>query len=126
MESDPTLDSPSPQALETRSQEALEQKVALGMKVAVTDGARERLNEVLQQAQETTATFKPDSRTSSSTANMVVLRLNEDEIGNRTLPLIGKYAQVSMGCAWGGVCRCVGTRSATARRDCSLPGSMHR
>ena len=107
LESDPTLDSPSPQALETRSQEALEQKVALGMKVAVTDGARERLNEVLQQAQETTATFKPDSRTSSSTANMVVLRLNEDEIGNRTLPLIGKYAQVSTGCVWGGVRGCV-------------------
>lgn len=74
-------------ALETRTREELIEKVELGMKYAVTDGARARLEEVLNPEE---AAAKSDSGVN---ANMMVLRLNEDEIGYRTLPVLGAYEQ---------------------------------
>ena len=74
-------------ALETRSREDLIQKVEIGMKYAITDGARARLQEVLNPEE---AAAKSES---GINANMMLLRLNEDEIGYRTLPVLGGYEQ---------------------------------
>ncbi|GAX76910.1 hypothetical protein CEUSTIGMA_g4356.t1 [Chlamydomonas eustigma] len=77
-------------ALETRSKSELVKRIEQGLKVAVTDGARARLEEVLKEADELT------SAVTSSAASIVVLRLNEDEIGTRAMPILGTYAQVTM------------------------------
>ena len=68
----------------------MEANVELGLKVAVTDDARVRLTELLGDDNN----WKAPGGVASSMANMVVLRLNEDEIGNRTMPVIGQYSQV--------------------------------
>jgi hypothetical protein len=73
-------------ALETRTREELIEKVEMGVRYAVTDGARARLEEVLNPEEAA-------AKSGGVNANMMVLRLNEDEIGYRTLPVIGAYEQ---------------------------------
>lgn len=77
--------------METKTPKGLEANVDLGLKVAVTDEARARLTELLEDESHGKAT---GTGSPSSQASMIVLRLNEDEIGNRTMPVIGQYSQV--------------------------------
>ena len=68
------------------------------MSVAVTDDARARLQEELKQTEEDYASATPEGRAlSSTTASMVTLRLDEEEIGTRALPVLGMYSKVNPG-----------------------------
>lgn len=78
-------------AIECRTEKELLQKVAMGLKVAVTDGARARLDELANNSKEQAAGVAAGT---SSAASMLLLRLTEDECGFRCLPMIGQFGNV--------------------------------
>ncbi|GLC33519.1 hypothetical protein PLESTM_000080200 [Pleodorina starrii] len=75
-------------ALECRKREDAVAKVELGLQVALTEGARQRLEELLEE--------KPDASESSSSvaASLVLLRLSPDELGVRPVCVAGELGQV--------------------------------
>eukprot|EP00195_Chlamydomonas_chlamydogama_P015583 CAMPEP_0202902946 /NCGR_PEP_ID=MMETSP1392-20130828/19415_1 /ASSEMBLY_ACC=CAM_ASM_000868 /TAXON_ID=225041 /ORGANISM="Chlamydomonas chlamydogama, Strain SAG 11-48b" /LENGTH=487 /DNA_ID=CAMNT_0049589829 /DNA_START=253 /DNA_END=1716 /DNA_ORIENTATION=+ len=79
-------------ALEMRRKEEVVEKVEKGLAVAVTDGARARLREVLEEEEEGT-----ESGPATTTASLMILRLNPEELGFRPLVVLGRLGEVEAG-----------------------------
>lgn len=73
-------------ARECRNKEEAAQKVAEGLKMAETDGARKRLEALIAEA---------ESPAPVSRANLTILRLAADELGYRPLPQIAPLGEAT-------------------------------
>ncbi|KAG2426314.1 hypothetical protein HXX76_013071 [Chlamydomonas incerta] len=77
-------------AIECRKREEALQKVDQGLQVALTDGARQRLNELLEASSE-----EADSAAGVS-ASLVTLRLNPEELGVRPVAVLGELGHATI------------------------------
>jgi hypothetical protein len=84
------------QAIESKSRSELEKKIKLALSVAVSDGARNRLEEELKQAENNNVSAAAPDRPVFTAASILSLRLDENEIGTRALPVLGVISKARL------------------------------